>query len=801
MPRLRSLLAVPALVALLALALAASLAAQSGQRVQGQVLEEGSGRPVAGAVVSLVAPGGRERGTLTDAEGRFSLRAAAAGRHVLRVERVGHRTVSVDVTLAAGETFAVRVEVPIAPLGLEGITVSTGRRRGSRCEVRPGSGDAARVWDEARKALEANALAQAEGRVRFTITQYERELNLELRLTGEERKGSVIEGVRPFESVPAAELALGGYLRTRGEGSYYVAPDAQALLSDEFLDAHCFRVVSGDADRPEQPGLVGLAFDPVRGTRVVDIRGTLWLDPATAELRHLDYVYTNLQAEGPVDRAGGRVEFQRLPTGSWIVRRWHIRVPKMVLHREEWRAVGSREVQRVASFLETGGEVRDVVLPGGRRLGGEQRATLAGAVFDSTTARPLAGASVFLSGTAYRAETDSAGRFRMEDLPEGSYTLSFAHRRLASLGVDPPAVPVALKLREETRADLGIPGWGRVLAGACSATERAVGPAAVAGTVSDAATGQPLPGTTVTVSWASGRSTRSGRAQTDEAGSFRICGVAAGARTAVRAVRQGRATATDSVHVRGSGVAEVALALAPAAPRTVAGQLVDVQTGRPVPGVTVRVAGEGGASGVSDAMGRVALAGVVPGPTELEVVHPTLGSRKVTVAVAEEGPAEFMLRLPRREYALAEITVVASSTERAANRSRGTARYTVAGEELQRFATTGGRALDLFRTRLRLSVTQVNPTGQRNPITCVEASLRSRMGPGNNLVCNSVQVFLDGVFISDPSVFLINLTLEQFASIEYLPPLEARARYGPLGESGVLLFTTRRGAAPAPANR
>jgi hypothetical protein len=63
---------------------------------------------------------------------------------------------------------------------------------------------------------------------------------------------------------------------------------AQALLSDPFLDAYCFRLAN---DAPE-PGLVGLAFEPVRRRDVADITGTLWLDAADARLRYLEFAYT-----------------------------------------------------------------------------------------------------------------------------------------------------------------------------------------------------------------------------------------------------------------------------------------------------------------------------------------------------------------------------------------------------------------------------------------------------------------------------------------------------------------------------
>ena len=71
-------------------------------------------------------------------------------------------------------------------------------------------------------------------------------------------------------------------------GSEFWAPDAGVLLSDSFLDTHCLRIRAGGSE------LVGLDFEPVPNRDVADIAGTLWLDPATAELQRVDFRYVNL---------------------------------------------------------------------------------------------------------------------------------------------------------------------------------------------------------------------------------------------------------------------------------------------------------------------------------------------------------------------------------------------------------------------------------------------------------------------------------------------------------------------------
>jgi hypothetical protein len=99
------------------------------------------------------------------------------------------------------------------------------------------------------------------------------------------------------------------------------------LLSDDFLDTHCFRMVRAEKDRP---GAVGLGFEPVKGRRVPEIKGTLWVDRGSAELRMLDYEYVNVPSAVRTPGLGGRSEFARLATGDWIIKDWYIRLPDRV---------------------------------------------------------------------------------------------------------------------------------------------------------------------------------------------------------------------------------------------------------------------------------------------------------------------------------------------------------------------------------------------------------------------------------------------------------------------------------------
>ena len=101
--------------------------AQSGTQpetgtVQGTVLDATAGFGVAGAQVFVA---GTTIGTLTDAEGAYSLSGVPAGEQVVTVRLIGYREASRTVTVAAGETVTLDFTVEQTALRL-GETIVTG---------------------------------------------------------------------------------------------------------------------------------------------------------------------------------------------------------------------------------------------------------------------------------------------------------------------------------------------------------------------------------------------------------------------------------------------------------------------------------------------------------------------------------------------------------------------------------------------------------------------------------------------------------------------------------------------------
>jgi hypothetical protein len=553
----------------------------SAQAVRGTLVDQESGNPVPGALMVLLDHTGAERAsTLTDAGGAFLLRASAPGTVRIRAERIGYAsTISEPLEIRAGETRDYRMAAPVEVVALSGVSV-TGARR---CVLRPEEGlEVTRVWNEARKALNATALADDQRLLRYDVVLYERELDpRRLSIKAETRRTRSEFATHPFASrLTPEELSQGGYVQPIAGDTFYLAPDAPVLLSDVFLNDHCFRIQPG---REEQKGLVGLAFEPVGDRKVPGIKGVLWVDENTAELRSLNYEYTDLRLLTRPDQIGGLIEFQRLPSGLWIVSRWRIRMPMVQIRKQEpvrlSGGIPSSYQESLVGIKETGGvvvEARD------RRdsFFHADQAVLTGVVWDSTRAKPLQGATIYLSGTQHSTATNERGRYVLEGLPEGEYVVSYMHPRLDSLSVIPETRPVELRRGEAARVNLGVPaiaassngsrGAVRVIERETLGSQRAH----LFGTVTDS-DGKPL--TAVRVSIADPQRSISA----DTRGEFRVRDLEPGTyRVGVR--QMGYETKPFTISLGEGEIVRVAIALEPE-PVKLAGVEATVEEPRRVP--------------------------------------------------------------------------------------------------------------------------------------------------------------------------------------------------------------------------
>jgi hypothetical protein len=123
---------------------------------------------------------------------------------------------------------------------------------------------------------------------------------------------------------------------------------------------------------------------PHRG--ITEIEGTLWVDRETSELRLLEYRYAGVRPEYAAVNVGGFVEFLRLPTGSWLVNRWAIRMPRAHIETT------------VPSDMRATVETRQRVIVDGLKVSGGEVETI-----------ERDGALLFTSGDVTRADTATTG--------------------------------------------------------------------------------------------------------------------------------------------------------------------------------------------------------------------------------------------------------------------------------------------------------------------------------------------------------------------------------------------------------
>ena len=416
-------------------AVAFASTALRAQTVRGGVTEVGTGRPLSGVLLQLLSADNATivRSVLSDASGQFHLLAPAPGRYLFQAKRIGVQRWTSDVfTIEAGEarTLAIQLETLAAKLP-EVVVKST-----SLC-VRGGDNpqEIAALWDEIDAALTATAITVEDSSHRATIVRSSRALDPRTRRVLAERRHQVeLTTGRPFSTIEPESLMTSGYWHEADEDSaQFYGLDERVLNSSAFRAINCFHA----ARRPASSrGTIGLGFEPQKTGN--GVRGTIWLDSATFELREVDYSYTGIQRTQYSDQLGGVTRFGRLKTGGWIVREWSIRMPQYAVMRSTQGTERVYTTSSVASavripiiqrIVEQGGSAHSDQL-----ITTERPALVRGVVRDSL-GRPLSAASVSLLGTAYRVVTGSDGSFTLADVPEGFYAVAADDSASIDLGV------------------------------------------------------------------------------------------------------------------------------------------------------------------------------------------------------------------------------------------------------------------------------------------------------------------------------------------------------------------------------
>jgi hypothetical protein len=702
--------------------------------VHGRLVTAEEGQPVVGAYVRLVRDGETVSTGLSGGDGRFRILAPRDDLYTLEAEYLGYATASTRVEGGADELAPVVLRLRRRAIELEGLVANVEQQ----CDVPPEIGRrVVELWDEVAKAFQVAVVAEAQELYHFEAERWTRTLDLDrLEVQSEERSARAgLQRGSPFVSLPPARLAEGGYIQQDSTGTnVYLAPDARVLVSESFQRTHCF----GLTDRPPEDGerdWIGIRFEP-RDLDAPDIEGTLWIESDGYGPRRLDYRYRNLPWPFRTDQVGGRLVFDRLPDGPWIVRSWRIRMPKV--SQTHYRLSEQLQAQQrwfLDGLTEVGGQVVRALGPGGAMVRFGEPGRLVG-VLRTSHGEPVAGGRVVLRGTHFRARTDDLGNFALQGVPPGRYGLSWSYGILDSLGLGPVQGVVEVVSGEMVRRSLEVPSLSDAIVAAC----RAAPPGAVG------------------------------------EGSGIVRGL----------VRTAEGAIPDSAEVRVTWEGEV--------DASVVAEHLGVQPGRA--GVLAPVGPDGRwvACGLPDDVtmrleARWADARTTPGSLPVEV----------TLEEEEELRAVGALTLPRRAAVATafELEPVEVAVEGAIQdlrdigvRQSQLGRRFMSWEQLRDDRFDARDVMDLLQ---RQNVPGVIVTRSENGRACISSQRYVRLKEGDaERVCATV--FVDGNEVEPVEAAM--LPPNAVAAMAFLRALEAQARFGRGAEGGALFIWTHQGGPP-----
>jgi hypothetical protein len=180
------------------------------------------------------------------------------------------------------------------------------------------------------------------------------------------------------------------------------------------------------------------------------------------------------------------------------------------------------------------------------------KAEIVGVVVDSLHGKYLSGADVVIEGVRGTFETDSLGKFKIENLSPGTYQVGVFHAVLDSLEVSLLTPPFHIGPDSAGVVVLAVPSAATLIRRACPAGSDPRLGSAVIGHVNDPETLTPVLGAEVSVAWTElevskefgiRRTPHQVRDSTDKSGVFRICGLPSSLNASIQARRGSRVTA------------------------------------------------------------------------------------------------------------------------------------------------------------------------------------------------------------------------------------------------------------------
>lgn len=415
-----------------------------------------------------------------------------------------------------------------------------------------------------------------------------------------------------------------------------------------------------------------------------------------------------------------------------------------------------------------------------------QGGVVEGVVYDSTQARPLSGARVFLWNTQMFATADVHGVFRIEDVPPGDYDLVFFHPRLTALGVSSGRTPVTVQEGDRVSISLTTPSMPTIMGLLCMAEDPLGERGRAVGYVGDASTGVAFPGAQVIVEWrentALGPVHQSAQGEADSEGWYSLCSLPPDTEIEGRAFFLGKETHPRRFSLDAGVPARIDFTMGSVRPGRITGHLIDAQTGHAIPDAEVLLVDTEFRT-VTDGNGQFELHEIPPGPYALKANHIAYENRAEGISIEPGADLRIRMDLATEPIPLDPIEVIV--------RSEGEIRAEMVGgrlispaevEEVRARSTDMGDLL----THENVPGLFVVRDGTR---VCV-GFRRGQVTMGMRGECVPAQVYINDVPTSDPSIAL-NLAAEVVDRIIVVPPVEAGVMFKVGSSTGVIMVYTR----------
>ncbi len=325
----------------------------AAQTVRGRVIDAANKAPIMSVLAELRdLKGNLIVQTFTSPSGTFVLIAPPNQRYQLRLAAIGYaRHAPLDVVLANDPVALSDVVLTAVAVTLPEIRAMAGKRACGKSELTPDTFGG--LIDVARTSLQMMDATMRSAQLGFEMqimTRYAAKgSGKDSSISADTTAGTLREW--PVRSLSIDSLQLGGFQRVKTEaegfGYQYYGPDMTVLVSDWFLDTHCFSL---DKDRSKGDTVV-IKYDPIGHPKYVDVSGTLVLDRSSLTMRTLTWELRDLPDGVPDRAAGGDMHFAERSNGLWVPTDWVIWAPLTKVSRTISRPVmlGSPPGQRGGS--------------------------------------------------------------------------------------------------------------------------------------------------------------------------------------------------------------------------------------------------------------------------------------------------------------------------------------------------------------------------------------------------------------------------------------------------------------------